>query len=51
MDIHAEGSDLVIDGHHIKCYSERSPADLKWDDGRVTIVLECSGIFTTIEKA
>jgi len=35
MDVHADGTDLVVDGHHIKCYSERSPLDLKWDDGSV----------------
>lgn len=35
LDIHAEDKDLVVNGHHIKCYSERSPLDLKWDDGSV----------------
>ena len=35
----------------IKFFSERNPANLPWKKLKVDIVLECSGVFTTKEKA
>ena len=35
----------------IKFFSERDPANLPWKKLKVDIVLECSGVFTTKEKA
>ncbi|MCI0182250.1 type I glyceraldehyde-3-phosphate dehydrogenase [Sulfoacidibacillus ferrooxidans] len=50
-DVSAEGSELVIDGRHVKVFAERNPGDLKWADAGVEIVVESTGIFTDKEKA
>ena len=45
-----EGS-LEIGGHTIKVTAEKDPAKLPWKDLGVSIVLECTGLFTDKEKA
>jgi glyceraldehyde 3-phosphate dehydrogenase len=47
----AEKEALVVDGHRIRVLSEREPSKLPWKDLGVSIVLECSGRFTSKEKA
>lgn len=42
---------LVVNGDRIKVLSNRNPADLPWGDLGVDVVLECTGFFTTKEKA
>ncbi|SOB87780.1 glyceraldehyde-3-phosphate dehydrogenase (NAD+) [Sphingomonas guangdongensis] len=44
--VSAEGSDLVIDGKHIKVTAERDPANLPHAANGVELVLECTGFFT-----
>ena len=46
----ADGA-ITVDGHEIKVLSERDPKALPWGDLGVDIVLECTGIFTSREKA
>ena len=48
-DVKAEGGNLVVDGKTIRLTAERDPADLKWSDIDVDIVLECTGFFLTEE--
>ena len=50
-DIHVEGNELVIDGHHVKVFNEKDPAMIPWGEIGVEYVLECSGVFTTTETA
>ncbi|WP_374296525.1 type I glyceraldehyde-3-phosphate dehydrogenase [Sphingomonas sp.] len=45
-DVHAEGSDIVIDGKHIRVTAERDPANLPHKELGVDLVLECTGFFT-----
>jgi glyceraldehyde 3-phosphate dehydrogenase len=45
------GNDLVVDGDRIKVCAERDPAKLPWRDLGVDVVLECTGLFTSKEKA
>jgi glyceraldehyde 3-phosphate dehydrogenase len=47
--ITSDGKDLIIDGKHIKVYVEKDPTAIPWEG--VDIVLECTGVFTTTEKA
>ena len=47
----AETDALVIDGRRVRVLSERDPAKLPWRDLGVSIVLECSGLFTARDKA
>ena len=42
---------LVINGKPIKISAERDPNNINWSEIGVDIVAECTGIFTTIEKA
>ncbi|WP_208559926.1 type I glyceraldehyde-3-phosphate dehydrogenase [Marinilactibacillus kalidii] len=42
---------FTVDGRDVKVLTERNPEDLPWGDLGVDIVLECTGFFTTQEKA
>ena len=42
---------LVVNGKTIRITAEKDPNNLKWDAVNVDIVAECTGIFTTLEKA
>jgi len=46
-----EGGDLVVAGDRIKVYAVRNPAELPWGELGVDVVLECTGLFTSKEKA
>jgi glyceraldehyde 3-phosphate dehydrogenase len=46
-----DGDHLVVDGDRIKVCAERDPSKLPWAALGVDIVLECTGLFTTKEKA
>ena len=50
--INFEGDEIVIKGtKRIKVYSEKDPANLPWKDLGVDVVLECTGLFTSLEDA
>jgi len=42
---------IVINGDVINWSSERNPVDLPWSDLAVDLVCECTGVFTSREKA
>ena len=42
---------IKVDGTKIQVFAERDPANLPWGDLGVDVVLECTGIFTSKEKA
>jgi len=46
-----DGDSLVVDGDRIKVCAERDPSKLPWGALGVDIVLECTGLFTTKDKA
>ena len=46
-----DGDHLVVNGDRIKMYSTRNPLETNWGEHQVDVVLECSGAFTTKEKA
>jgi len=50
-DVKAENGNLVVNGKTIKVFNEMDPSNVKWGEVGVDYVLECSGVFTTIEKA
>ena len=43
--------ELIVDGDPIKVLAERDPANLPWKELGVDIVLECTGLFATRDKA
>ena len=50
-EIKAEDGKLVVDGKTINVYNEMDPNNIPWGKEGVEYVLECSGVFTTLEKA
>ncbi|KTC73880.1 glyceraldehyde 3-phosphate dehydrogenase [Legionella birminghamensis] len=46
-----DGDHLVVDGQRIKVFAQRDPALLPWGELDIDIVLECTGAFTSREKA
>lgn len=45
--IAVENGNLVVNGKTIRITAERDPANLKWDEAGVEIVIECTGLFLT----
>lgn len=50
-DVKVDGDTINIGGGKIKVTAERDPAKLPWKDLGVDIALECTGIFTSKDKA
>ncbi len=50
-DIAVDGNTLIINGNNIRLSAERDPADLKWGDLDVDVVVESTGLFLTKETA
>ena len=46
-----DGDFLVVNGNRIQVCAKRNPAELPWKDLKVDVVLECTGLFTSKEKA
>ena len=50
-EVSAVGDALVVDGRKISCFAQRDPALIPWKEVGVDYVLECTGLFTTTDKA
>ena len=50
-DVSSEGDYLVVNGKNIRVFAEKDPSALPWKEQQVDIVIECTGIFSTTEKA
>ncbi len=50
-EVTSKENTLVVNGKEIKVYNEMDPANIPWGKDGVDYVLECSGVFTTMEKA
>lgn len=48
-DVSVEGNHLIVNGKKIRLTAEKDPANLKWGDVGVDIVIECTGFFLTQE--
>ncbi len=49
--IETRDGNLIVNGNEIRVTAERNPEDLKWDTVGAEVVLDCTGIFTTLDKA
>ncbi|MDD2414805.1 MAG: type I glyceraldehyde-3-phosphate dehydrogenase [Eubacteriaceae bacterium] len=49
--VEAKESSIVVDGKEIEIYAEADPSKLPWGKIGVDVVLECTGFFTSKEKA
>jgi len=50
-EVKAEGGHLVVDGKAIQVFQERDPKAIPWGKAGADVVVESTGVFTTIEKA
>jgi len=46
-----EGDYMIVNGDKIRVFAQRNPADIPWGELGVDVVMECTGFFTTKEKA
>jgi glyceraldehyde 3-phosphate dehydrogenase len=49
--VDVEGDAMIVDGDRIRVFAQRDPAQLPWGSLGVDVVLECTGLFTSKEKA
>ncbi|MFZ9757217.1 MAG: type I glyceraldehyde-3-phosphate dehydrogenase, partial [Burkholderiaceae bacterium] len=49
--VSVDGDYMVVNGDRIRVLANRNPAELPWGELGVDVVLECTGFFTTKEKA
>jgi glyceraldehyde 3-phosphate dehydrogenase len=50
-EVRVDGDAMVVNGDRIRVLSVRNPADLPWKELNVDVVHECTGLFTSKEKA
>lgn len=50
-EVSSKENTLIVNGKEIKVYNEMDPHNIPWGKDGVEYVLECSGVFTTLEKA
>jgi glyceraldehyde 3-phosphate dehydrogenase len=50
-DVSSDGDFLIVNGKRILVSAEKDPSVLPWKEHKIDIVIECTGIFNTIEKA
>ena len=46
-----EGDNMIVNGDKIRVFAQRDPALIPWGELGVDVVLECTGYFTSKEKA
>lgn len=51
VEADVENGYLIVDGKKIKVFAEKDPAAIGWASCGAEYVLECTGVFTTVEKA
>jgi len=50
-EVSVSGKDLIVNGDKIRMVAERDPKNLPWKELNIDMVFECTGIFTSREKA
>ncbi len=50
-DVDVNNGKLIVNGKEIRVTAERNPENLKWDEVGAEYVIECTGIFKTLETA
>lgn len=50
-EVSVDGDYMVVNGDKIRVLANRNPAELPWGDLGVDVVMECTGFFTSKEKA
>ena len=50
-DVSVDGNDLIVNGDRVRVLAERDPTQLPWGEMGVDVVMECTGVFNSKEKA
>jgi glyceraldehyde 3-phosphate dehydrogenase len=50
-EVTSTDSSINVEGHEVKVYAQKDPAQIPWGSHDVDVVLECTGFFTDKEKA
>ncbi len=50
-DVAVKGDELLVNGKAIKIFAVKNPAELPWQQEKIDVVLEATGLFTAREKA
>lgn len=50
-EIENDDENIIINGEKIRIYAEQDPSKLPWKDLGIDVVFECTGFFTSKEKA
>ena len=50
-DIKYDDNNIIYKGKKIRVFNEKDPQAIPWDTLKVDIVLECTGLFTEVDKA
>ena len=50
-DVDVKDGKLMINGNEIRVTAERNPENIKWNALDVDFVIECTGVFKTLDKA
>lgn len=50
-DVAVDGGDMIVNGDRIRVLAERNPGDLPWGEMGIDVVLECTGLFASRDKA
>lgn len=51
VSIETETNSLIVNGEKVKVFAEKDPNNIAWGSVGADYVLECTGVFTTIDKA
>ncbi|GAB2771267.1 type I glyceraldehyde-3-phosphate dehydrogenase [Rhabdobacter roseus] len=51
VDVKATDNSIVVNGEDVVIYAQKDPAQIPWGKHEVDVVLECTGFFTSDEKA
>jgi glyceraldehyde 3-phosphate dehydrogenase len=49
-DVSVVNGHLVVDGNTVRVTAIKEPAELKWNEIGADYIIECTGLFTTLEK-
>lgn len=50
-DISYDDHSITVNGHTVKCTSDRNPENLPWKDWGIDLIIESTGVFTSKEGA
>src|SRR5579859_2780045 len=50
-EVEATPDSLIVNGHSIKVFSQRDPAQIPWGSQGIDLVIESTGFFTDADKA